>query len=929
MSQKKRTLRRLALHLLTPILIGLGGIVFSQQWENSYIRTIMLMVSVAIPLLAVGNLWVRYPSSLIERFFLLGGICFLIVGASLSIANVPGTLQNFEVLSEYMSDMVRMVGTLSLLLGLCVVLYTVVRAGEDLGEVGERFRHLAELISEGFIMSSAEGTVVLVNDQFLDMFALSKKDVLGQNASELASRLNALPVHEHIEQRVKGIASEYEMSWRVRGEERRFWFNGRPIFDRQGRHTATIATVRDVTELHRLSQRVERYAQGLQKLVEEQTQKLQDSEARFRQLLLSMNEGFLTIDTGNRVRFVNARICKMLGAPAESILDRDLFEFVDPLSRGRMMNLLVQGAGTQQAEPRQELTLIDQEGTPVPVVAAVAYLRGRMGQEPVFSMVVTSMAEQKEMHRKLEVRARELERANEELRLHGRAKDTFLSNVSHELRTPLSTIQGYMEMLESGSMGVLAGPQAGAIKVMGRNVDRLIGLINEMIEFSRMEIRGVRINANLFAPGNLAYESAASIHPHAMAKDISVNVFVEDGLTAAWGDREKLGQVLGILLNNAVKFTGEGGMITVRVESKPDRTLVLAVSDTGIGIEAQFQGKIFDKFFQVDSSKTRRYEGAGIGLSIAKSVIAAHRGTIEVHSEPGRGSTFIILLPEALFRVDNTPEDLEGIASLRVLLVDEVPESQRAVASFLREAGFEIQTAPNGYECLRMAREETHDLIIINDSPSDLAGLATLGLMKQHPDTENIPTLVFSAESGARLKEAGDLWREVLFVRRPFSTHVLLEQIRAIHFAEPLLGRAEVSETAPEGLDARPYAMVIDSDPGMLEWVELGLARRQIPCCCTQSVPEALRLAEQQVPDVLFVDVDVPGGQAAEYINALCASQYLRKVPLYAMTGLPPSQAEADGVAGVLRKPFSIDEMARLVQQAVRSKNKPVERTGV
>ncbi len=929
MSQQTRTSRRLAFYLITPILIGLGGIVFSQQWENLYVRTLVLLVSVAIPLFAGGSLWVRYRSSLFERIVLLGGICLLIVGAAMSVSNVSSSLHQFDVLSDYFSDTVRTIGSFSLLLGLFVIVYTVVRAGEDVGEVGERFRHLAELISEGFIMSGADGNVVLVNDQFLDMFALARADVLGHNTSDLATRLDAIPVHQHIEQRTKGISSEYELSWRVRGEERRFWFNGRPIFDRQGRHTATIATVRDVTELHRLSQRVERYAQGLQKLVEEQTQKLQDSEERFRQLLLSMNEGFLTIDTANRIRFVNDRICRMLHAAPETLLDRDLFEFIDPLSRGRMMNLLVQGAGPQPIELRQELTLTGTDGAQVPVMAAVAYLRGRTGQEPVFSMVVTSLAEQKEMHRKLEGRARELERANEELRLHGRAKDTFLSNVSHELRTPLSTIQGYMEMLGSGNMGPLAGPQAGAIKVMGRNVDRLIGLINEMIEFSRMEIRGVRINADIFAPGRLAYESAASIHPHATAKDISVNVFVEENLPYAWGDPEKLGQVLGILLNNAVKFTDEGGMINVRVESRPGHTLVIAVSDTGIGIAPEYQEKIFEKFFQVDSSKTRRYEGAGIGLSIAKSVVEAHRGAIEVSSESGRGSTFTLLLPDALFNVDARPEDLEGLSGLRVLLVNPGQEFHAAIAGFLQQAGCLVQSAPNGYEGLRLASEQPKDLLIINDSAADLVGLGTLSLMKQNPATESVPAIVFSGETAARLKEASDLWRDVLFVRRPFTMHTLVDQIRAVHLAESIMGRDQAAEAAADAFEARPYVMIIDSDPGMLEWVELGLTRRQIPCCCTQSIPEALRMAEQQAPDILLLDIDVPGVQINEYIQALRASQHLRKAPLYAMTGLPRRQETEEGIAGVLRKPFSMDELTRVVHQAVRSKGKAVERAAL
>ena len=768
MTLKNHPKRRLALYLITPILVGLGGIVFSQQWENIYLRFLVLLVSIAIPLFAGGSLWARYQSSRLERAILLLGICMLIVGAVLSLSNISNTLQEQELLPKFAGNMIHSLGGFSLLLGLFVVLYTVVRAGEDINEIGERFQHLAELISEGFIMNSADGTIILVNNQFLDMFDFARKDVLGQNAREIAERFNVAQIQDQLQQRAKGVSSEYEVAWRVRGEERRFWFNGRPIFDSQGRHNGTIATVRDVTELHRLSQRVERYAKGLQKLVEEQTQKLHDSEERFRQLLVSMNEGFLTIDTSNKIRFANERICKMLKSEADALLDKDLFAFVDPLSRGRMMNLLVQGPTHRHLELRQDLSFLDSAGSQVPVMVAVAYLRGRAGQEPLHSIVVSSMAEQKEMQHKLELHARELERANEELRSHGRAKDTFLSNVSHELRTPLSTIQGYVEMLESGSMGPIDGPQTGVYKVVGRNVDRLIALINEMIEFSRMEIRGVRTNMYLFSPERLIRESVASVHPQATAKDITVNIFAQDQLSYAWGDREKLGQVLGILLNNAVKFTEMGGMITVRIESGAEGMLLIAVSDTGIGIDTKFQSRIFEKFYQVDSSKTRRYEGAGIGLSIAKAIVEAHKGSIEVESMPGQGSIFTLLLPNALFKMDLSPKDEIQLSRIHVLVMDPAIESYQAISNILMKRGCKVTSAPNGYECIRAVQTGVPEVILINDSQDDLAGLNTLAVLKQDVASEGIPVIVLSGESASKLKEAGNMWRDVMFIRRPF-----------------------------------------------------------------------------------------------------------------------------------------------------------------
>lgn len=914
--------RRIALYVI-PILIGMGGIVFSQQWDNLVIRSIVLLASVSVPLFAGGTLWVRFHAGRLERLILLAGVLLLIAGAAVSVSGFSEVIQEKQVLSDFAGDMLRFLGAFSLLLGLFVVLYMVVRTGEDLGEIAERFRHLAEHISEGLILSSADGVIFLVNNQFLEMFDLRREDVIGRRSSELALSLQAERIVEEIEKREFGIASEYELTWRVRGEERRFWFKGAPIYDRQGRHTAILATVRDVTEHHRLSQRVERYAQGLQKLVEEQTQKLQLSEERFRQLLLSMNEGFLTIDAEYRIRFANDHICKMLQVSPESILDRVISDFVDPISRVRLINLFAQGASVSRAELRQELTFVDSRGRHVPSLTAITPIGSGADNAPAFSLVITNLAEQKQMQHQLELRARELERVNEELRLHDRAKDSFLSNVSHELRTPLSTIQGYVEMLESGSLGEIPDPQQSALRIMKRNVDRLAALINEMIEFSRMEIRGVQISPDLFSPVRLAREAAASIHPLTLAKDISVNLFVEDHLPYAWGDREKLAQVLGILLNNAAKFTDPGGIIQLRMSSAPEESLVIAVSDTGIGIDPAHQEKIFTKFYQVDSSKTRRYEGAGIGLSIAKSIVQSHHGRIEVESAPHKGSTFTVTLPHVLFVINCAPEDLEGFARLRVLCVNPVPESHAAITDFLEGAGCAVQSAPNGYECFRTALEIQPDLIIMSET-SEVESSDAISQLRQHQVTEHTPVIIITDTQSDAIASTAIACEAVHYLKRPFSVKTLVEHIRALCFGEPILLPAASVEESSEA-EFRPHVLIIDQDPCLLEWVEMALRHRHVPCSSANTAAEVLKVAAQQPADIIFLDVDTPGSLALEEAGLLLNHDSTRQTPLYVMTGLPDKTPPINGVAGILRKPFTIEEFMKIVQNIVRRKTRAMD----
>ncbi len=906
--------RRLVLYVV-PIIIGLGGVIFSQQIASLWIRLFLVALSVAIPMFAILNLLARFNSSRVERLFLLIGVMMLFVGASFSVSGLSESFESLTLVPPFVVTVTRSLGAFSLLLGLFVVLYSVVRTGEDIVTMTERFRNLAEHISEGLVLSRNDGVIFLVNGQFLEMFGLRRNEVVGRNARDLAIELNAPRVEEHMEIRAQGTASEYEMTHLVGGDERRFWFHGTPIFDRRGVHTATLTTVRDITEHHRLSQQVEEYAEGLQELVENQTKQLLQSESRFRQLLLTMNEGFLTIDGHHRIRFANERIGKLLGRSAKKLLDQDVFEFLSGPGRIRLLNLLAQGAGIHRSESRHEVDFINDKGEMVPAVVAVAYIRETEEEEPVYSLVVTSVVELKEMQHQLEVRARELERANEELRMHDRAKDSFLSNVSHELRTPLSTIQGYVEMLMTGSLGDMEGTQLAAVRVMERNVNRLIGMINEMIEFSRMEIRGVKINFVLCSAAKLIRECAASVHPHAVAKNVTVNVFLPDDLPHLWADREKLGQVLGILLDNAVKFTDPGGMIQVRAEARPDRTLAIAVSDTGIGIGSSYQERVFDKFFQVDGSKTRRYEGTGIGLSIARGVAQAHRGHIDLESNAGQGSTFTVVLPESLLDSEPMQTGPAGMESLRVLIVDEGVEFFEGVRGALIAAGCAAKAAPNGFECIRAAEEMHPSLVVVNDSPADIAGMATIGLLRQNFSTQDLPILLCSGEDRSQLSQVSGMWREVAYLQRPFTVEHLYQRVLTACFGEPQRILDEKPEPGEDTI-SQPHVLVVDSDPGLLEWAKAALETKDVLCYCSHTPKKAIEAAANHRPDVIFLDMDSPGAEAQDHLAAFQRNPVTLGVPLYIMTGIPGSKDPRKGHEAILRKPFTLDEMARVIHRA-------------
>jgi signal transduction histidine kinase len=247
---------------------------------------------------------------------------------------------------------------------------------------------------------------------------------------------------------------------------------------------------------------------------------------------------------------------------------------------------------------------------------------------------------------------RELERANQELRGLDEMKSNLLSNVSHELRTPLVAIKGYSDLMFRGKLGPITDNQRSGLEISLKSQDRLLELINNLLDFSRIEAHRLRLYSERFAVPELVSEVFAALRPQAAERGITLALTGLPADAEFVGDRTKLAQILTNLLTNALKFNSDNGRIDVVFEE--DRhELVFKVQDTGIGIPPEHVGRIFERFYQVDAGISRRYAGTGIGLSIVKSLVELHDGSIQVVSQPNQGAAFHVRLP----RVRSIAED--------------------------------------------------------------------------------------------------------------------------------------------------------------------------------------------------------------------------------------------------------------------------------
>jgi two-component system, NarL family, sensor histidine kinase BarA len=256
-----------------------------------------------------------------------------------------------------------------------------------------------------------------------------------------------------------------------------------------------------------------------------------------------------------------------------------------------------------------------------------------------------------ETNKDLDERNKRLEEANTKLKELDRLKSAFLATVSHELRTPLTSIIGYSEMLAEGLAGPLNGEQVDYVRTIMEKGETLLKLISSILDISQIEAGKVRLAFEPFDAADLVATSVSSLKPQAQKKGVTLEMRVAPNVPTVVGDKDRLRQVVVNLLANAVKFTPKGGRVSVAlsaVGTQPELTTPgyrVTVEDSGVGIPKDQFEKIFNSFYQVDSSSTREFGGAGLGLAIVKSFVEGHGGSVQVASEIGRGSRFTIVLP--------------------------------------------------------------------------------------------------------------------------------------------------------------------------------------------------------------------------------------------------------------------------------------------
>jgi len=285
-----------------------------------------------------------------------------------------------------------------------------------------------------------------------------------------------------------------------------------------------------------------------------------------------------------------------------------------------------------------DLNIIDRDTRDATVTEVIIQLRAAL-QEANQQLLDANQ----QLEKRVEERTAELQRALAKLAELNQLKANIVANISHELRTPLTHLKGYVELLLDEDMGKLTDQQKAALEIIDRSSDRLGRLIEDLIMFSISERDQVHVSVAPFRFQRLCDMASSKFEQKARERKIKLKVKCEADIPPVEGDEEKISWVMMQFLDNALKFTPAGGSVTLHVYQSHHQINV-AVLDTGIGIPPVRTDEIFDSFYQLDGSTTRKAGGTGLGLALAKKIIEAHGSNIKVTSEVGKGSCFTFSL---------------------------------------------------------------------------------------------------------------------------------------------------------------------------------------------------------------------------------------------------------------------------------------------
>ncbi|HVB37115.1 MAG TPA: response regulator [Vicinamibacterales bacterium] len=493
-------------------------------------------------------------------------------------------------------------------------------------------------------------------------------------------------------------------------------------------------------------------------------------------------------------------------------------------------------------------------------------------------------------------------------------KDEFVSIVSHELRTPLTSIRGSLQLVIDEAAGQLDREQGQLLNVALGNCERLIRIINDILDVSKIEAGGLQLRREACAAHELVASAIHGVEGIARARHVRIVPYVDPGLPLVSADSDRIVQALVNLVSNAVKFAPDESVVTIEA-SKVGGMVSFAVHDCGKGIAPGDLPRLFHKFSQLDGSATRKVGGTGLGLVITKAIVEQHGGTVEASSEPGFGTTFTMTVPmvDGVRRGPVTPAPdpalPSGYSRRRVLVVDDDDDMRLVLRRQLEGAGYEVAEARDGSDAVEQARARKPDLVVMDLIMPRASGYAAVKEMTGDLELSGIPIIVLSVIAD----ELRDAMKSVIVLQKPMTADALLREVAGVI-----------------GGGGKPKVLIAEDDSAVRQLYVMLIRRQGFDATAVEDGRVALRQFEQEGADLILADLNMPGLDGLELIRRVRGLPGGDRVPIIAMSGQEPQRAEAAarraGADLFLAKPMSVTECVQQIAELLDGRTLQADR---
>ena len=637
----------------------------------------------------------------------------------------------------------------------------------------------------------------------------------------------------------------------------------------------------------------------------------------FMKLSMNVDDVFLMLDAQtNRADYVSPNVEKLLGITVEQIQeDIHVLGNLHPQeSAEQTMNILTGLAVNEQRE--WDFEYIHQktgEDRWFHVIAMGSNVEGRMK----YILVMSDRTADKKINQALSEAVRAAETAN-------RAKSTFLSNMSHDIRTPMNAIIGFTTLAVS-SMDDKERVQDYLSKILASG-NHLLSLINDILDMSRIESGKIHLEETEANLSDVLHDLKTIVSGQIHAKRLELYMDAMDVTDEdVYCDKTRLNQVLLNLLSNAIKFTPAGGMVSVRLRQLPgtrkDREQYeIRVKDNGIGMSPEFAKKIFDPFERERSSTVSRIQGTGLGMAITKNIVDMMGGTIEIRTEPGKGTEFIIRVALRVQPEHHRAERIAELEGLKALVVDDDFNTCDSVTKMLVRVGMRSEWTLSGKEAVLRARQsmelgDAFHAYIIDWRLPDMNGIEVTRQIRGLGD--GTPIIILTAYDWTDIETEAKAAGVTAFCSKP----MFMSDLRETLLTALGQNQTETDESVLPGgsPDFRGKHILLAEDNELNREIATEiLGKYGFVVDTAENGVEAVKKIEESKPgdyDLVLMDVQMPlmdGGEAARQIRAL-PDPALAKIPILAMTANAFEEDRKSalecGMNGFLSKPINIEDL--------------------